>query len=101
MQLPLPYTKYHCATDIRIPAGEPPLRVKEIKKRTEAEPHLKAWSHNLRVHFLEIGQWLSNEAIIYFLQYEFEIDSPKWVAASKIIRALPDIERPTVANKKS
>jgi hypothetical protein len=93
LRLPPPYDKYTSSTDIRIPAGLPPLRLKEIKKNSEAKPHIEKWAHDTRLYFLERSQWLSNEALCYFFQYEFEIDSKKWAAGCRIIQALPDIHR--------
>lgn len=93
LKLPPPYTSYKTATDIRIPAGKPPLRLKPIKTKEEARPHLNGWCHNIRIHFLDKGQWLSNEALSYFLQYEYEIDTKKHIAGCKIINEQPDIQR--------
>lgn len=93
LHLPPPYNKFISSTDVRIPAGYPPIRLKEIKTVGEAKRIIPVWCHNLRLHFLEVGQWLSLEAICYFLSYEYEVDSKKYTGGCKIIQGLADIER--------
>jgi hypothetical protein len=93
MALPAPYTSYESSTDVRIPAGVPPVRLKTIKSKDEAKPNLEDWCHNIRIHFLNKGQWMSCEALCYFIQYEFNMESKKYEAACKIINRQPDILR--------